>query len=270
MIEAKGREKGIFSYLHELNEFNKSENASVFKKLNEHRQVILILRLNYQELSKYVKYHNLPETVSRLVNNINSNFRYKAQRNIIRLLSNYLGSIFWVVNYFRKNVKRFEGKGIRLEEFYNKEKKVRFEENEIHRFLQDLRDHSMHVSYLNIGSEFGANKSSKKFESKIYLKKEELGGLPGLHKLTKKFICSQEDHIYIMDIIEYHFKSFIEFQNWCYLAFIHINKDLILKHKEEAEAIWMKAKKVKMEHTLYFNQSYFKYIDLILRKSEQL
>ncbi len=74
--------------------------------------------------------------------------------------------MFWVVDYFRKNVKKFKGKDLRLGEICNIEKEVRFANNEIHRFLQDLRDHSMHVSYLKIGSEFRANKSSEKFESK--------------------------------------------------------------------------------------------------------
>lgn len=259
--------KNSFTYLRKLEEFKCSESYQLFLSLLEHRQVISILRINYRELITSISAHNQFKYHSKFWNNKNPKFRKRIQLNIIRLLSNYLSNVSAVIDYSRKHSKKYNEHNSSLFETFKLEIKTNFDLNPHHKFLQDLRNYISHNTYLKINSEYSLNILWDRPKKNIFLKKEELLKWENWNKLSRNFIDSSDKNIYILDVIQTHFVTFIKFQNWCYLALIYTHKDFVLQHKKDTKKIFAESLKSNLFNTLPFNESYFRYLDYLIKQS---
>jgi len=249
-------------FISEVEVYRKSDTHLFFLFLRENRTLHSILLNNYRELNKILKYHNDEETVKRFWESDNS-FRYKLQRNITRHLSNYLSSLFHVVDYSRSTLKKYikTNQEIFLK-FENKKRDFLFNNNN-HIFIQDLRNYTSHNTYIKIGSSFSYNIQWTEPKKTIFVTKSELLKWSGWKSESKQIINLAEDKIHLNEIIESHFKEFLRFQNWLYLQLFLVDPSKIRQFNKDLNDIYIKAKEANQVHQLLFNDSYMRYINYI-------
>ncbi|GAA4423805.1 hypothetical protein GCM10023188_03010 [Pontibacter saemangeumensis] len=258
-----------FSYIRALEKFKKDEYYKFYLFLQSNRQVNSFLNYNYSKLVKLVEYHNSPEVHSKVWDDYNPSYRWRQQRSITMQLFNYLSSIFATVDFSRSNMRGYISLNPEVESKLIRSKEIYFDKNPHHKFIQDLRNYTSHNSYLRIGTEFSINGESDIPKRNVYILKSELLESDKWHSLSKKLLESQESKIYIIDIIKNHFPVFNEFQNWCYLALLQVTPKFTLEFRNELEGLLTFAERVDLARTsLPFNQSYIRYIDLIIKESE--
>ena len=129
----------IFKFLDDFNEFRDSSEYSFYIFLKENRTIVSILQGNYSDLIREVDYHNNPR-FDDIHWHETSKLRWQLQRKVIRVLSNYLSSICWVVDFSRKNSRKYLEPNPNCLAEFDKGIKQNFATNLTHRFIQDLRN----------------------------------------------------------------------------------------------------------------------------------
>lgn len=249
----------------EIHSFERSDSYKLLLFLRENRILMTILTGNYRELCKILEFHNSAPVEKKLWNP-NPTFRFRLQKRIIRHLTNYLNSIFVIVDYSRNSIKEYleEDKIVIAE--YNNEKEF-FLKDINHQFIQGLRNYTNHNTFIKIGSEISYSIEWTGPRKGIYVKKEELLKWNGWHSLAKNFIKSQGDKIRLNEILETHYNEFSSFQNRVYLKILMVNKERTLKLLVDTEAINNWAESTNNSQRIIFNNAYIRYLKYIYRKA---
>ena len=258
--------KKIFAFMDELDSFKKSDSNKCFLFLRENRTLVAILSDNYRELNKLLDYHNSEEIIQRFWD-CDPSFRFKLQKQLIRLLSNYLSSLFAVVDYSRKTLCNYLKENSDIFKKYKLKKDEYLKDNLYHKFLQDLRNYTSHNTFIKIGSEFSYNIEWTESRKSIYIQKAELLQWDGWSEISKSFINLQEDKIRLNQILKNHFVEFVQFQNWTYLQILLVNKEKIESFLTDIKSIYKKASSENMNHLLIFKESYIRYINFVYQKA---
>jgi hypothetical protein len=256
----------ILSFIDELDNYKKSESYKHFLFLRENRTLIAILTDNYRELNKILEYHN-SEEIRQKFWDTDPSFRFKLQKQIIRHLSNYLSSLFAVVDYSRKTLSNYLKENSFIFEKYNSKKEIYLKDNFHHKFVQDLRNYTSHNTFIKIGSEFSYNIEWTEPKKSIYVQKSEILEWDGWTAPSKSFINVQEEKIRLNKILKEHYLAFLQFQNWTYLQILLVNEIRSRKFITDTETIYNKAMAVKMSDLLIFKKSYIRYIKFVFQKA---
>jgi hypothetical protein len=256
----------IFPFLDELDSYKKSDSYKYFLFLRENRTLIAILTDNYRELNKILEYHN-SEEIKQKFWDTDPSFRFKLQKQISRHLSNYLSSLFAVVDYSRKTLCNYIKENSSIFEKFNLKKESYLKDNPCHKFIQELRNYTSHNTFINIGSEFSYNIEWTEPRKSIYVQKSEILLWDGWTASSKSFINSQEEKIRLNEILRGHFVRFLQFQNWTYLQILLVDEIRSRKFITETETIYGKAMAAKTSHLLIFKKSYIRYINFVLKKA---
>ena len=257
--------KKIDQFLVELEVYNNGNTHKFYLFLKENRTLLSILWYNYIELNKKIDYHNLDEIHKKFLNS--ESFRFRLQKNIIRLFSNYLSSLFAVVDYSRKSIKKYLEINQEVFDAYNFRKEQYLKNNFYHKFLQDLRNYSSHITYLKIGSEFSYNIEWSEPRKSIYLSKDDLLKWDQWGQESRSFIESQDKKISLNEILKTHFSNFILFQNWIYLQIFLVDKGKIETFLIDINDIYEKALEAKMSHWILIRNPYLRYITYVYNKA---
>ncbi|AKD02792.1 hypothetical protein POKO110462_00715 [Pontibacter korlensis] len=264
----KVKEKGTFEYLHILDDFKRSEYYDFYRFLKANRQVISILKYNYSHSIKLDKLHNSTANHHRTWNDVNPKYRWRQQRAITMQLFNYLSSVFATVDFSRSNMRKYIYSNPKIAENFKISKESYFDNNPVHRFIQDLRNYTSHNSFLRISSEVIANIELGEERRNIYLLKEDLLESDRWSNLSKKFLQLQESKIYIIDIIKNHYPAFSKFQDWAYLTLFQADTEFTAKFRDELKSVLDLAERVDMSQTsLPFGQAYIRYLDKMINES---
>ena len=256
----------IFPFLDELDSYKKSDSHKYFLFLRENRALLKMLNDNYRELNKILEYHNSEEIRQRFWDT-DPNFRFKLQKQVIRHLSNYLSSLFAVVDYSRKTICKYLKENSVIFERYNSKKESYLKDNLYHKFIQDLRNYTSHNTFIKIGSEFSYNIEWTEPRKSIYIQKSEILLWDGWTAASKIFINSQEEKIRLNKVLKDHFFEFVQFQNWTYLQILLVDQIKNKRFIADIETIYEKATSAKMSHLLIFKKSYIRYINYVYLKA---
>lgn len=252
----------------QLFNFLEGKSYAFYRFLIENRLLISVPRNNYIDLSKLVLLHNELNSNDGLWDLKNQKARWKLQRQIIRLISNYIGSIFSLVEYSRKHVIPLLKKN---SDTYSRHLYLlnQFNQNyPCHKFIQDLRNYAFHNSPLNIFSEYTISIQNQGPRKDIYLQQNELQQWQGWTKESKKFLNDQPPKIYLMKILKDHFNGFISLQDNSYLHLFLVDKDRTIMFRNDMVTILKKG----YDNNFYglpFDECYIRYIDALISKAQR-
>lgn len=187
-----------------------------------------ILNLNYHELRGLIDSYES----DRKIWNVENRPKLEAlQREFLRLLHNFLSSIFSLVEHtyaFRKDLDNSE-----LDSFYN-EKLKELRINECITFLKDLRTFSQHykLPFVSATLSFTASDSKKGdgiTEQKLSLDKDNLLKWTRWSSPSRAFLRSQDDKIDIKKIIEEYQALIRNFYNQFYIKAVKLYEKEIME-----------------------------------------
>lgn len=131
---------------------------------------------------------------------------------VIRLLHNYLASAMTLVDHTRKFFQD-EYKETEFENEYNKKIAELFVQSPVSKFIQDLRNYSMHRMLPIAGASISFSAESGTKHS-IYLAKKNLVSWDKWAKNSRIYLDKQDDNISLLKLVHEYTKNVIEFQTW--------------------------------------------------------
>jgi hypothetical protein len=131
---------------------------------------------------------------------------------VIRLLHNYLASAMTLVDHTRKLFKD-EYAGTEFEKEYTKKIDELFVQSPVSRFIQDLRNYSMHRMLPMAGASVAFSEETGMTHS-IYLSKDKLINWDGWKQNSRVYLDKQEDSIKLLQLVHEYTKNVMGFQTW--------------------------------------------------------
>lgn len=241
--------------------FESSDAYEFYFFLRDYTSSMFMFQQNYYELRKILKKHNeLIET--NAFNDVRS--RHKMQRNISRIFSNYLSSLFAHIDYTRRIAKFFNtNSDIQKKIEY---RKMIFLESKFHKTIQELRNYSIHFENLKIGSEIKYVGASDAIKSIILYKKDLLKFKFGAN--ATKLIQEMPEKIRLNDILEEYHCSFVEFQRFIFLKILIVDEKKTEKFINDISYHYDELVKLNIQGTNYFNESFLRLIKYSFNKAK--
>ena len=261
--------KQILDFVDDFNKFRDSDEFKFSLFLKENRTTITILQGNYRDLINEFNYHNNP-CFDDIHWHETSKLRWQLHKRIIRVLSNYLSSIFWVVDFSRTHKFKFLRANDSTLTEIKKIIKRDFQENYEHIFIQDLRDYISHISFLKPTTIKKITAENADVERNLFISKKQL--LQSSYKWkskSKKYIDDQNEEIYVVDLLRTHHKKFIDFQNLIYVNTVNIHKELMDTLIMKTEDLYLRGKSLNTAYILPFDLVYVRYLKYLLNYSAQ-
>lgn len=247
-------------------EFKNSDTENFYLELRENRTMIYLLQSNFCELNNTLKLHDNLIEYSNFHSNIK--IRHKLQRKITRQFSNYLNSLFSIVDYNRRNVEKLFLRNPIENQKYNERKEL-FKKNKYHIFIKDLRNYSAHFTYLKIGSEIDYSGHSVKPTKSIIIYKNDLLMDASLSNKTKDIISEMPDKIRLNDILFDHYNAFVEFQNYTFLQIFLIDIKRTENFIAKMNEYYLNVESINSTGQLFFDKSFLSYLDYVYMKAKK-
>lgn len=168
---------------------------------------------NYRELINHLNIHNDPQNSLELLGIRNKQKLHAFQREIIRLLHNYIASSLSLTDHARNHYKELYFKNNLFPEYQN-EINERFTNNTLAVFIKDLRQYMQHYQSPGVSSRLQYKKGEPDFIIKLLLPLEDIKKYSGWHSYSKKFLEEQQDDIDLLDIIEKYHNLIVDFYDW--------------------------------------------------------
>ncbi|MEN9325941.1 MAG: hypothetical protein RI943_352 [Bacteroidota bacterium] len=262
-------EKELFEFLDNLDDFRSSDHFDFFLLIKEAKNSLQICCDNYFELVNKLKYHNSKEIESRLWDT-NSAFRNRLQKQLSRMLSNYLNSVKSHIDYSRAEL------FCKINQ--NKEVKKKYDDlfksynilNPSHQFIIDLRNYSCHRSIIKLGTELKYNIEWTEPQKSVYILKSNLLEWNGWNSNSKIFIDHYYDRIPLNEILNTFHANYEAFQKQIFLLIMLVNQDYINELLFKIKILYSNAISVNMTHALPYSNAYIKYIEKCFLKAKTL
>ncbi len=133
-------------------------------------------------------------------------------REITRLLHNYLAAAKTLIDHTRK-LCQDEYKGTEFEAEYNEKINELFVNSPISKFIQDLRNYSLHRNLPITGATLSFNRDSGMSHS-INLTKKSLMDWDNWTRKSLDYLSKQDDQIGLPQMIKEYTSLVMEFQEW--------------------------------------------------------
>ncbi|MCA4157729.1 hypothetical protein [Priestia megaterium] len=194
-------------------QMNSTEGWRITNKIRIFSVSVYTFQKNNEEIEKLL---NLYETNTDMVIRIMSvdnrkEFEYFLQE-VTRLLHNYLAAAKTLIDHTRK-LFQDEYKGTDFEEEYNNKIKELFINSSVSKFIQDLRNYSLHRTLPITGANLSFNRESGMSHS-VHLAKESLIGWEKWTKKASEYLNNQGDKISLLQLIKEYTEIVIGFQKW--------------------------------------------------------
>lgn len=193
---------------------------------------------NYNDLNKLYAEINTPSFMNELQRRPDRQMHFEViNLDVLRRISNYLSSAFSLVEYSREFM-RGNYLGTVVMEEYEKHVKEKFIDNNLSKFIQDLRNFFLHNGINGFSYSLSSNfPISNDVKFSTILQKDNLNKGNYFTAKAKEYMSSLPDAIDILSEIQKYHNLVLDFYNW---LFVYLNE----LHKEEIE----KAKKYENEY----------------------
>ncbi|PGP39299.1 hypothetical protein CN993_27325 [Bacillus thuringiensis] len=190
-----------------------TEGWRIRSKLEVFSISIYTFEKNNKELVNLLNQYETDSNLALEISSFNNTETFKAfLTEIIRLLHNYLASAMTLVDHTRKLFKdEYEKK--EFEKEYNKKIDELFVQSPVSRFIQDLRNYSVHRMLPIAGASVAFSQETGMTHS-IYLSKDKLIDWKGWKQNARVYLDKQEDCIKLLPLVNEYTKNVTEFQTW--------------------------------------------------------
>ncbi|QHJ97777.1 hypothetical protein QM004_11820 [Bacillus subtilis] len=212
----------------------KTEGWRIYKKIEALHVSKYVFEKNHEELFQAIKLfltdnYKIMNTQEKGLNP----FLYE----ISRLLHNYLSSAKTLIDHTRK-IYQEEYENTPFSKVYQNKIKETFTESPLAKFIQDLRNYSLHRNIPISGASIDfLNKEGKE----VFLVKKNLLDWNGWTNKSKKYIETCKDDIDMIHLINDYTKKVKEFQEW----FVIKQKEIHKEELDELIALERKGKQIK-------------------------
>lgn len=261
------KSKNYYRFIELYHNFVGSEEYAFYQSLLENRSAISILKANFRQLKRTVQFHNdhaireAPDSRKHL------KILWRTQRELARLISNYLSSVCSQISYGRIARSVIKKNHIVLSLFLD-QLRLRFEENRQHRFIVEFRNYVSHESNIKVISEFGMRIEWDAPRSNFYIDKQRLLKSSNWKQPAKEYLQRIGDKVYIYDILQEHFLDFVSFQNEIYLSLFIADAPRAKSLVKKLEETFNSCKEIGYQNFLPFNESYLRYLHVVLGASQ--
>lgn len=216
--------KGDFATYQErdeaLEKLKSLDGWKIGKKIENFGTSIFIFQGNFEELMNQIELFKKPSSLI-LQDVRNDDELNKVFELVTRLLHNYLSSAFTLVEHTRIFVRELYSK----EEFsefkseYDSKIKTGFAENPLHRFMQELRNYTLHKELPIVGCTLNLNE----IKADLIIDFSKLRNNFDWSSLAKEYIASKgEDEKLENTILEY-FNLVLDLHDWLYKRQLEIH-----------------------------------------------
>lgn len=195
-------------------ELNSSKEYKRIQKVRRFTSSQEIFRGNYRELESLFKKHNKINlfTISSTKEK-RKDFR-RIQNEIIRCLHNFISSSFSLLENSRSHYNSIYKKHNLIIE-YEKEVKIRFENNPITTFIKDLRNFIQHYRFPSISTNtFVSVNNKSEYKTELIFRTKDLLDFKNWSKQSKDFIKINSKEIRIEVLLGNYYKQIYAFHNW--------------------------------------------------------
>jgi hypothetical protein len=136
-----------------------------------------------------------------------------------------------------------------------------------YKFIQDLRHYIVHKTHLKITSELAHNIVWDEPRRSIFISKAHLDTFKKWTFESKAFLSTQNDKVYIYDIIKEHFQKFYLLQDKIYLMLLIVNQSQTTNYIDQISKLYDDSVTHSCKGVLPYGEPYIRYLNLIFRKS---
>jgi hypothetical protein len=249
-----------------IDEYQESDSKSLFSLLYQNLSFKSIIIKNFYELNKLMRTHNSSSIDSVMWGTADSRPRQKIQEKINRLLFNYLSALFGYIDFHRSHNLDY------LKTNQNINSKARllnsFKEDQVHKFIQDLRNFTLHYRPLSIVSELAYNIEWDGPRRNIYVKKDDLLSWSNWTTTSRTFIETKGDKVYVFDTLKSHFSGFINHQLEIFRLLLEVSPTTTNQFRDHLEKMFHHSSIIGATGSLPFNRGFLRYINYQADKSK--
>ncbi|MGG0053093.1 hypothetical protein [Bacillus atrophaeus] len=217
----------------------KSEGLRINKKMKDLDVSKYVFEKNHEELCKTINlfksdYEKAIKTIKISQGKGLNPFLYE----LSRLLHNYLASGKTLIDHSRKLFQQeYEHKHLAFSKVYQNKLKETFAESPLAKFIQDLRNYSLHRSIPISGASYDIASSNRGL-TEVFLVKKSLLEWDGWTKKAKEYIDTCKKDIDLIQLVNEYTKKTKEFQEWFRSKQMEIHK----KDFDELRTLQQKSK----------------------------
>lgn len=190
-----------------------TEGYRIQKKMVIFGVSIYTFQRNNEELVRLLKLYETDYDMAMRISSIDNRKEFDTfLSEITRLLHNYLASAKTLIDHTRK-LFQDEYKGTEFEAEYNAKINDTFTNSMVSKFIQDLRNYSLHRQLPIAGATISFSMATGNSQS-IHMSKEGLMDWENWTSKSKDYLKEQGERISLLQLISEYTKIVNEFQNW--------------------------------------------------------
>lgn len=237
----------------DLDELYKRMNESPESKVNYNlwmfQNNFRICDANFRDLQKFYDNINDPKTMADLKEKSDYHSRIQIiNLDFLRRISNYLSSAFTLVGYARDFMKE-NYFGSATFEIYEKRVDEKFVQNNLCKFIQDLRNYFLHNGIKGFSYSFSiSEKYIGESEFNTILQKRDLCVGDYFTKKSKEYMETLPDRIKIIDELKKYHIIVQEFYEWLFGYLGQLHSEEILRAKQYQKEYFQELERIYKEH----------------------
>lgn len=212
-----------------MDELRNSTEQKTVDKIRHFSISLEIFVSNFNELKLHLEIHNNPQISLELMSQTNRELLHQYQKEITRLLHNYIASTLSLIDHTRKHHTELYGHN-NLFPDYQEKIDTHFKFHPLSNFIKDFRQYIQHVSMPSLSSRLHWQRGAPDFEISIRISVESLKKFSNWSSKSKEFIKSLDEDFDLLEVIIEHESHVKEFYEW------FINKQQII-HKSDYEKV---------------------------------
>lgn len=204
---------------------------------------------NYNDLYKFYNKINAPSFMNELQKKSDRQAHFELiNLDLLRRISNYLSSAFTLVAYSREYIRdNYSGTEVIVE--YEKHVKEQFTDNNLSKFIQDLRNFFLHNGISGFSYSLSSNYPiSDDVKFSTLLQKDNLNKGNYFTAKSKEYMSSLPDAIDILSEIKKYHSLVLEFYNWLFRYLNELHKVEIEKAKKYEDEYYAEMLRIWREH----------------------
>ncbi|WP_344965538.1 hypothetical protein [Oceanisphaera sediminis] len=212
-----------------------SSGMKFHNRMKSHSFSYNIFSMNLKELNEGLKLIETPQVGLKLMSEENREAGHQAHREINRLFHNFIASAKTLIEHTRIFVDKHY-KDTPLHQAYAQKIKSEYAEDELCRFIQDLRNYMLHQGLPHSQMSISFTRGEPDFESTISLETEKLISWSRWSAFSKSFLAKQSKNIKLSDLVTPYGEKINSLYEWLDAKFLkHHSGDLKALEKLQIE-----------------------------------
>ena len=197
-------------------QYQASEGNKVLADINAFGNSFQVFIGNHAEFKAFLEYVNKPDVFLYLWEEAHRERLDEANREVVRLLHNYVSAIFSLV----ESTRAFVTKNYSDAEFfeaYKERVKENFAESTLHRFLQGLRNYTMHRRLPATQATLHFSRRDEggfDFDNSFYLDVDKLREWDGWDQKAREYLKTLDSTVNLSDLIDTYAPTVVSFHQW--------------------------------------------------------